>query len=940
MKKFLRSAIFISIFFVCFSLFTPIVKAGSFVEPQPPFSVEGNPPEGYFYGAFFDLLKYIRPPALEVYENRDRTRNYEDLEVCGGKGGRENPHDFRDYECTYDDQTCDGGDVDLCRRGTTSVVRQGFSNPNSSCTAKPPNENHPEGTRGTCRYNQKPKISSDVKGTDFSNSDQTTYDKIQSKSGAYNNVGTDNAITWGSQQLSTTFEQKILNQILVVRRAKQTKATLHETGEWPLGWVDWGYKTPNGKSLLDISEELPGNVSEAAGGLVEGTDDFFLSAGNLEATSDTSDDSKTILTEVYQALSETPQPEWLVDLMQAPMYSPSWRQSYVRPSICVWNICCPGNRCIVPPPIGTKRALYYDNNISQAFGAALDTMLKWYQLDQGAALFKELAIKNPLIRFTTSAAVNATPSKIIARLDKEIASNDPCFKYRSGFNWLWFGTFMDYVNPGDFFDAEKKCPVYAIAPELLKQNAEAFYQSPLSALIAMVWGTMQDDVDSVVHHLLTVPEAMGQSIQEIQQTVYDTGDTLSELEKVKDFNLSLSNTVDDGKDYLYAGETPYVSRRNISVYSCSDDMYSSQLETSIEEYALGTRIGCDGSGKEASSSATKCDGTKFAKIIADSPWKEPSSAATQVVLNSAMFVGGALNPELEKVYAEIEKKTGVPCEVLAGHHFEEASSHFTDSNDPEKYSAANGGPVGEQGGFKATVESAAKSVLRYPITNTSRLITSMSYFNGGGNANCQPGFTGGTIPYGGCPRKFIGEDDPYVTNMIDAKHNSMYLLYCGDFLPCTPPKTYGLDRPGAFAVALAVYNNATSKNSPTTSPSSPTSPSKPTTTGPISTGSSLNPAGDCGDGYIDTALGCLPYERKEFIMALLRFLTGIAGAIALTIMLIATVMIMTAAGDTKKVQSGRDLFFSAVTGLLFLIFAVSLLRIFGADILKLPGFGR
>jgi hypothetical protein len=216
----------------------------------------------------------------------------------------------------------------------------------------------------------------------------------------------------------------------------------------------------------------------------------------------------------------------------------------------------------------------------------------------------------------------------------------------------------------------------------------------------------------------------------------------------------------------------------------------------------------------------------------------------------------------------------------------------------------------------------------------------MSYFNGGGNANCQLGFTGGAIPYGGCPRKFIGEDDPYVTHMIDAKHNSMYLLYCGDSLPCIPPKEYTMDRPGAFAVALAVYNNATSKNSPTPSPGSSTSPVASTLPGPISTGSSLNPAGDCGDGYIDTALGCLPYERTEFIMTLLRFIVGIAGSIALVIMLIATIQIMTSAGDAKKVQSGRDLFFSAVTGLLFLIFSVSLLRIFGTDILKLPGFGR
>jgi hypothetical protein len=176
--------------------------------------------------------------------------------------------------------------------------------------------------------------------------------------------------------------------------------------------------------------------------------------------------------------------------------------------------------------------------------------------------------------------------------------------------------------------------------------------------------------------------------------------------------------------------------------------------------------------------------------------------------------------------------------------------------------------------------------------------------------------------------------------MLDAKHSSMYLLYCGDFLPCTPPKPYGTDRPGAFAVALAVYNNATSKNSTPDSAPTTTPNTSSTTTKPPSTGTSVNPSGTCGAGYIDTALGCLPYERSAFILTLVRFLVGISGGIALIIMLTSTVQIMTAGGDAKKLQKARELFMSALAGLLFLVFSVSLLRILGADILKLPGFGR
>lgn len=73
-------------------------------------------------------------------------------------------------------------------------------------------------------------------------------------------------------------------------------------------------------------------------------------------------------------------------------------------------------------------------------------------------------------------------------------------------------------------------------------------------------------------------------------------------------------------------------------------------------------------------------------------------------------------------------------------------------------------------------------------------------------------------------------------------------------------------------------------------------------------------------------------------MALLRFLTGISGAIALAVMLIGTIQIMTAGGDAKKIQSGKELFMAGITGLLFLIFSVSLVRIIAGNILKIPGF--
>ncbi|MFH2019067.1 MAG: pilin [bacterium] len=106
-------------------------------------------------------------------------------------------------------------------------------------------------------------------------------------------------------------------------------------------------------------------------------------------------------------------------------------------------------------------------------------------------------------------------------------------------------------------------------------------------------------------------------------------------------------------------------------------------------------------------------------------------------------------------------------------------------------------------------------------------------------------------------------------------------------------------------------------------------------------GTGPNPVQNCtnnGDAGIETALGCIPYEYESFVPSLLGFLVGIIGAIALVVMLVGTVTIMTASGNPEAVKKGKELFTAAITGLLFIVFSVALLRIVAGDIIKLPGF--
>jgi hypothetical protein len=93
--------------------------------------------------------------------------------------------------------------------------------------------------------------------------------------------------------------------------------------------------------------------------------------------------------------------------------------------------------------------------------------------------------------------------------------------------------------------------------------------------------------------------------------------------------------------------------------------------------------------------------------------------------------------------------------------------------------------------------------------------------------------------------------------------------------------------------------------------------------------------GDCtAVSEIDTAIGCIPTDSNsgttDFIV---RWSIGLGGGIAFLLILFAAFRIMTSAGDPKKLQSGQELLGSAISGILFIIFSVFLIRMISIDIL-------
>ena len=88
----------------------------------------------------------------------------------------------------------------------------------------------------------------------------------------------------------------------------------------------------------------------------------------------------------------------------------------------------------------------------------------------------------------------------------------------------------------------------------------------------------------------------------------------------------------------------------------------------------------------------------------------------------------------------------------------------------------------------------------------------------------------------------------------------------------------------------------------------------------------------------DTALGCIPTEPAELVKWILKYAILMGGGIAFLLSVWGGATILLSAGNPEKINEGRDIIVSAISGLLFIVFSVFLLRLIGVDILGIPGF--
>ena len=92
--------------------------------------------------------------------------------------------------------------------------------------------------------------------------------------------------------------------------------------------------------------------------------------------------------------------------------------------------------------------------------------------------------------------------------------------------------------------------------------------------------------------------------------------------------------------------------------------------------------------------------------------------------------------------------------------------------------------------------------------------------------------------------------------------------------------------------------------------------------------------GGCGATEVYSAIGCIPVgDENSFGIFLINWGLGIGGGIAFLLIVYAGFIIITSSGNPQRLQSGKELLMAAMSGVLLLIFAVFILRLFGRDIL-------
>jgi len=89
---------------------------------------------------------------------------------------------------------------------------------------------------------------------------------------------------------------------------------------------------------------------------------------------------------------------------------------------------------------------------------------------------------------------------------------------------------------------------------------------------------------------------------------------------------------------------------------------------------------------------------------------------------------------------------------------------------------------------------------------------------------------------------------------------------------------------------------------------------------------------------VTTAIGNISTEPAGFVETAFSLVLGVAGGIAVILIIISGYRIMESRGNEERLQAAREQLTSAIVGLLFIIFSFVILQVIGVNIRRIPGF--
>lgn len=94
----------------------------------------------------------------------------------------------------------------------------------------------------------------------------------------------------------------------------------------------------------------------------------------------------------------------------------------------------------------------------------------------------------------------------------------------------------------------------------------------------------------------------------------------------------------------------------------------------------------------------------------------------------------------------------------------------------------------------------------------------------------------------------------------------------------------------------------------------------------------------CAANQVETGVGCVPTDAPHLAEFLVRLIVGIAGGVALLLLIIGGAQFIASGGDPDSIDEAKEKITAAVSGILLIIFSLLVLKVIGVDILGLPGF--